>query len=254
MVNRFMRHVAALLALGLLGAAEPQSGKPNIVFILIDDMGWTDLGCFGSTFYETPNIDRLAAQGMKFTQAYAACTVCSPTRASIMTGKYPARLHLTDWIAGSKKPKAKLKIPDWLMHLPLEENTIAKALKPAGYVSASIGKWHLGGPEYFPEKHGFDLNRGGCDKGQPPSYFSPYRIPTLEDGPPGEYLTDRLGDEALKFIESNKDRPFLLYWPHYAVHMPLQAKRPIVDRYQAKVKPGMDQNNATYAAMIGLFA
>lgn len=245
-----MRHVAALLALGLLGAAEPQSGKPNIVFILIDDMGWTDLGCFGSTFYETPNIDRLAAQGMKFTQAYAACTVCSPTRASIMTGKYPARLHLTDWIAGSKKPKAKLKIPDWLMHLPLEENTIAKALKPAGYVSASIGKWHLGGPEYFPEKHGFDLNRGGCDKGQPPSYFSPYRIPTLEDGPPGEYLTDRLGDEALKFIESNKDRPFLLYWPHYAVHMPLQAKRPIVDRYQAKVKPGMDQNNATYAAMI----
>lgn len=245
-----MRKLAALLALGILGASEPQAEKLNLVFILIDDLGWTDLGCFGSPFYETPNIDRLAAQGMKFTQAYSACTVCSPTRASLMTGKYPARLHITDWIAGSRKPKAKLKIPDWRMHLPLEETTIAKALKPAGYVSASIGKWHLGGPEFFPEHHGFDLNRGGCDKGQPPSYFSPYKIPTLEEGPKGEYLTDRLTDEAIRFLESSKDRPFLLYLPHYGVHNPLQAKKDIMEKYQAKARPGADHANAMYAAMI----
>src|SRR3989442_15605330 len=145
-----MKTLAILVGATLLSASSPQAEKLNIVYILVDDMGWPDLGCFGSAYYETPNIDRLAAQGMKFTQAYAACTVCSPTRASIMTGKYPARLHITDWIAGSRKPKAKLKIPDWLMHLPLEENTIAKALKPAGHVSASIGEWHLGGPEYCP--------------------------------------------------------------------------------------------------------
>lgn len=239
-----------LLGLAFLPAASPQAGKPNFVYFLIDDMGWTDLGCFGSRFYETPHIDRLAAEGMKFTQAYSACTVCSPTRASLMTGKYPARLHLTDWIAGSRRPKAKLRIPDWTMHLPLEEVTIAEALKPAGYATASIGKWHLGPPEYFPEKQGFDLNRGGCDKGQPPSYFSPYRIPTLEDGEKGEYLTDRLTTEALRFIEANKDRPFLLYFPHYGVHNPLQAKKDLVEKYQAKARPGMDHKNATYAAMI----
>jgi arylsulfatase A len=231
-------------------AGEPRAERPNIVFILIDDMGWTDLSCMGSTFYETPNVDRLAREGMKFTQAYAACTVCSPTRASLMTGKYPARLHITDYIPGEKHPKAKLKIPDWTKHLPLEEITIAKVLKSAGYATASIGKWHLGPTEFFPDRQGFDLNRGGCDKGQPPSYFSPYRIPTLEDGPKGEYLTDRLTDEAVKFIEASKDRPFFLYLPHYAVHMPLQAKPEQLEKYRAKIKPGMDQKNAAYAAMV----
>ncbi len=245
-----MRTLALLLALILPAASSPQSDRPNFVIFLVDDLGWTDLGCFGSSFYETPHIDRLAAQGMKFTHAYSACTVCSPTRASLMTGKYPARLHVTDWIAGHKQPKAKLKVPDWTMHLAHEEVTIAEALKGAGYATASIGKWHLGPPAYFPEKQGFDLNRGGSDKGQPPSYFSPYKIPTLEEGEKGEYLTDRLTTEALAFLDSNKDRPFLLYFPHYGVHTPLQAKKALVEKYQAKAKAGADHSNATYAAMI----
>ena len=241
-----MRTLALLLAL----ASPSQADPPNVVVILVDDLGWTDLGCFGSPFYETPHIDRLAAQGMRFTHAYSACTVCSPTRASLMTGKYPARLHVTDWIAGHARPKAKLKVPDWTKHLALEETTVAEALKAAGYATASIGKWHLGPPAHFPEKQGFDLNRGGCDKGQPPSYFSPYRIPTLEEGEKGEYLTYLLTTEALAFLDSNKDRPFLLHFPHYGVHTPLQAKKAVVEKYQAKAKAGADHRNAAYAAMI----
>jgi arylsulfatase A-like enzyme len=240
--------LAAALATGT--PAPAPKAPPNIVYILLDDLGWTDLGSFGSAFYETPHIDRLATQGMRFTQAYTACTVCSPTRASIMTGKYPARLHITDWIPGNRVPNTKLRIPNWVQHLPLEEKSIARALKAAGYVSASIGKWHLGGPSYFPEKHGFDLNRGGCDKGHPPSYFSPYKIPNLEDGPPGEYLTDRLTQEAIRFIEASQDRPFFLYLPHYAVHKPIQAKAAVIEKYRAKAKPGADHTNAGYAAMI----
>jgi arylsulfatase A len=243
--------ILALLGSGHASAtAEPRAERPNVVFILIDDLGWTDLGCMGSLLYETPNVDRLAREGMKFTQAYSACTVCSPTRASLMTGKYPARLHITDYIPGERHPKAKLRIPDWTKHLPVEEVTIAKLLRGAGYATASIGKWHLGPSEFFPEHQGFDLNRGGCDKGQPPSYFSPYKIPTLEDGPKGEYLTDRLTDEAVRFIEANKERPFYLYFPHYGVHTPLQAKPEAVEKYRAKIKSGMGQKNATYAAMV----
>ncbi len=166
------------VALGLSLSAKGHAAeamRPNIVFFLIDDLGWADVGCFGSKYYQTPNIDRLAAQGMRFTDAYAACAVCSPTRASIMTGKYPARLHLTDWIPGSgDAPTNALRIPEWRKFLPLEEVTIAEALKPAGYVSASIGKWHLGGPQYFPEHQGFDLNVAGGDIGHPASYFWPY--------------------------------------------------------------------------------
>ncbi|MCY3022595.1 MAG: sulfatase, partial [Planctomycetota bacterium] len=180
--------------------------------------------------------------------AYAACTVCSPTRAAIMTGKYPARLHLTDWIPGHPKPKARLKIPDWTQTLTHDNETIAGALKRHGYVSASIGKWHLG--KDFPDKHGFDLNVAGCQAGQPPSYFSPYRIPTLQDGPPGEYLTDRETDEACKFVEANRDKPFFLYLPHYCVHTPLQAKKDMIAAYKETVTPGLRHKNATYAAMI----
>lgn len=237
--------------LGLLAPTLSAAQRPlNFVFILVDDWGWTDLGCYGSKFYQTPNIDRLASQGARFTQAYSACTVCSPTRAAVMTGEYPARLHLTDWIKGHVAPKAKLKVPDWRMYLPLEEVTIARSLKRAGYASASIGKWHLGPEEYYPDKHGFDLNLGGCDKGQPPSYFSPYNIPTLPDGPKGEFLTDRESLEATKFIEANKDRPFFLYLPHHAVHTPLMAKPEIVAKYKARVQPGMAQNNPTYAGLV----
>jgi arylsulfatase A-like enzyme len=223
----------------------------NFVLILVDDLGWTDLGCFGSDFYETPAIDRLAAEGMRFTNAYSACTVCSPTRAAVMTGKYPARLHLTDWIHGHKRPQAKLKIPPWTEYLSPEEFTLAKAFQAAGYATASIGKWHLGdGEEHDPTHYGFDLNLGGFGAGQPPSYFSPYRMPTLKDGPPGEYLTDREAEEACKFIESHRDRPFFLYWPHYAVHTPLQAKAELIERYRQKLKPGLRHTNTTYAAMI----
>ncbi len=255
-----------LLALAVLFAASPltatppdvskQTLKPNIVFILIDDLGWTDLGCFGSTFYKTPNIDRLASRGMKFTAAYAACPVCSPTRASILTGKYPARLHLTDWLPGrGDGPSQRLLRPDFLKQLPLNEMTLAEALKPAGYVSASIGKWHLGGKGFSPEDQGFDVNIAGNDAGSPPSYFHPYRnanrsIPSLDDGEPGEYLTDRLTAEAETFIENNRAKPFFLYLAHYAVHIPLAAKLELIAKFKTAAQPGQTHTNALYAALI----
>jgi arylsulfatase A-like enzyme len=209
------------------------------VFFLVDDLGRQDLGCYGSTFYETPNIDRLAAQGMRFTNAYAACPVCSPTRASIMTGKYPARLGITDWIGAPQKPTA------YREYLPLEEVTIAEALKEAGYATGYVGKWHLATSDgdrrrYYPDRQGFDVNIGGDNSGSPPTYFHPYSKGnrSLETMPPGgkdgEYLTDRLTDEALKFIEARKDGPFLLYLAHYAVHTPLESKKELTEKYQAK--------------------
>jgi len=232
----------AMLGFPMLGNASPvkprtsEKAPPNIVFILADDLGWSDVGCYGAQFHQTPNLDRLAQQGMRFTDAYAACAVCSPTRASIMTGKYPARLHLTDWLPGLKdSPAYKLNRPDILKFLPLEEYTVAEALKAGGYQTAFFGKWHLGEEEeYYPEHQGFDINVGGCGKGHPPSYFSPYGIPNLPDGPEGEYLNDRLTDEALKFLDQVKDKPFFLYLPHYAVHMPLQAKKETIEKYKAK--------------------
>jgi arylsulfatase A len=237
------------LALALfLGAST--ADKPNIVFFLIDDLGATDLGCTGSSFHETPNLDRLAARGMRFTNAYSACTVCSPTRASLLTGKYPARLHLTDWIAGHVRPKAKLKIPDWTQALPLEEHALPRALGPAGYVSGLFGKWHLGKEDHGPEKFGFDRNVGGTHQGQPPSYFDPYKVPAIPDGTKGEYLSDRLTDEAIRFIKENRTKPFFLYFPHYAVHNPLQAKPELVEKYKAKAKPGQGPKNPVYAAML----
>jgi arylsulfatase A len=230
--------------------------QPNFVFILIDDLGWADVGAYGSRFHETPNIDRLAAQSMRFTDAYAACPVCSPTRASILTGKYPARLHLTDWIPGEgNRPTQPLLIPDWQQSLPRSEITIARALKPLGYTTASIGKWHLGGPGDLPPQYGFDLNIAGSRFGQPATYFWPYEgssytVPDLEaGGSAGEYLTDRLTDEAERFIASHRDQPFFLYFPHFAVHAPLMAKPEVLDKYTAKTPSG-EQKNPTYAAMV----
>ena len=187
---------------------------------------------------------------MKFTDAYSACTVCSPTRASFLTGQYPARLHLTDWIAGHKRPFAQLSIPDWTQELSPSIPNLAQALKGKGYATASIGKWHLGPESCRPDKQGFDLNVGGYDRGQPPSYFSPYKIPTLTEGPDGEFLTDRLTDEAVKFIESNRTRPFFLYLPHYAVHTPLMGKPEVITKYKAKTDPKAPHRNATYAALV----
>lgn len=239
-----IRPLLLLLALTLTLRAAP----PNIVFILVDDLGLTDLGCYGSKFYETPHIDRLAKGGLKFTQAYSACTVCSPTRASFLTGRSPAALRVTDWIAGHQRPFAKLSVPDWTKELKADETTLAERLKKAGYATASVGKWHLG--DSSPTEHGFDVNIGGTAKGQPPAYFSPYKIPTLPDGPEGEFLSDRLTGEAEKFMEANKDRPFFIYLPHFAVHTPLAGKPEVIAKYKAKAQPGDAQKNAVYAALV----
>ncbi len=233
--------------------------KPNILFILVDDMGAADGGCFGSKFYQTPELDRLAADGMRFTQAYASCAVCSPTRSAIMTGKYPARLHLTDWIPGEGTPRqSRFRVPEWQKHLPLEEVTLAEALKTRGYVTAAIGKWHLGGTNFYPQFQGFDLNLAGGHIGHPASYFWPYgeagashRVPGLAErgGQKGEYLTDRLTDEALAFIETNRSKPFFPYLAHYAVHAPLMGKPELIDEFADR--PGsLGQSNKVYAAML----
>jgi arylsulfatase A-like enzyme len=190
-----------MLMLAVLALAPNLGAKPNFVFFLVDDLGWADVACFGSTFHETPNIDALANTGMKFTDAYAACPVCSPTRASIMTGKYPARLNITDWIPGSSPKNRKLLGVEDLHQLPLEELCIAEALKAEGYATFFAGKWHLGNTGFFPEDQGFDVNIGGHHKGSPPGgYYSPWKNPKLENGKPGEYLTDRLGNETIKWI------------------------------------------------------
>jgi arylsulfatase A-like enzyme len=187
---------------------------------------------------------------VKFTQNYSACTVCSPTRAALLTGKYPARLHITDWIPGEMPDNPKLIVPDWTKYLPLDETTMANVFHNAGYATASLGKWHLGGKQYYPDKHGFDFFLAGTDQPNTKHYFSPYGIPTLPDGPKGEYVTDRLTNEAIRFIDTNKEKPFFLYLPHFAVHLPLQAKQKLIAKYQAKIKPGDAQSNAIYAAMI----
>lgn len=239
-----------LVSTALSMAIAAPAAKLNVVLILADDFGWTDLSGYGSDFYQSPNLDQLAKEGMKFVQNYSACTVCSPSRAAILTGKYPARLHLTDWIPGQPPENPKLLVPDWTKYLPLQEVTIARALHAAGYVTASIGKWHLGGAEYYPEKHGFDLNLAGTHAPQPTTYFAPYKIPTLPEGPDGEYLTDRLGEEAQRYIEQQKDKPFFLYLPHFAVHLPVQAKQALTEKYRARRRPGQMQTNAAYAGMI----
>ena len=252
-MNRFLPLVLLVIAgLGSLAhAAVPV--KPNVVLILADDLGWTDLACFGSDLHETPALDQLARDGMKFTQNYSACTVCSPTRAALMTGKYPARLHITDWIPGAMPDNPKLIVPDWTKYLPLEEVTLAEVFKAAGYATGLIGKWHLataGSDKYYPDKQGFDVNIAGTDKPQPSTYYAPWKIPTLQpEGKDGEYLTDRLGDEAVKFIERSKDKPFFLYLPHFAVHLPLQGRADLTAKYEKKIREGLNHKNAAYAAM-----
>lgn len=223
-----------------------ESIKPNILFILIDDLGWRDLGCYGSSFYETPNIDRLAEGGIRFTDAYAACPVCSPTRASLLTGKYPATLGITQFIGGNGKGKL-LGVP-YIKQLPLEEVTIAKKLKKeVGYRTFHVGKWHLGKESFYPEKHGFDVNIAGCDWGMPlGGYFSPYYMENLKDGPKGEFLTDRLTSEAITLIEENEktedSKSFFMYLSYYAVHIPIEAPKHLIHKYEEKAKKlGLDK-------------
>jgi arylsulfatase A-like enzyme len=231
-----------LLAVRLVSA---QPARPNVVFLLVDDLGWGDFGCYGAKFNETPNIDKLATQGLRFTNAYSACTVCSPSRAAILSGCYPARLHLTDWIAGHKQPKAKLAIPDWKMKIDHERVLLPEALKEAGYATAFFGKWHLmpnGQPDFekhYPTDHGFDINIGGREWGQPKGpgkYFAPFGMPNL-DGKPGDYLTDSLTDEAIAFLDkTRRDKPFLLYFSYYTVHAPLMAPPDLVAKYTKKAE------------------
>lgn len=250
--------LAVCIAVLCLGSVVPARGdeRPNVVLIVADDLGCADLGCYGSRFHRTPALDRLAAEGVRFAQAYAACPVCSPTRAALMTGKYPARLHLTDWLPGRPDMSSqRLLRPRLRQELPLEERTLAEYLHEAGYATASIGKWHLGGLGFGPQQQGFDLNIAGDAAGSPRSYFAPYArngqfMPGLEQAPEGEYLTDRLAAEAEKFIEQNRERPFFLYLPHFAVHIPLQAKAEIVRKYEAGPRPPLPQNNPIYAAML----
>jgi arylsulfatase A len=250
------RHVAwrCLICLSCLSVFVDRSfgeqPSPNVVLILADDLGWTDLACYGSDLHETPNLDRLAQEGLRFVQNYSACTVCSPTRAALMTGKYPARLHITDWIPGRMPENPKLLVPDWTKYLPLEEVTLADIFKSAGHRTASIGKWHLGDGEFVPTRQGFDTNIAGTNSGSPPTYFSPWRIPTLKNGDKGDYLTDRLGEEAASFIAENREHPFFLYLPHFAVHTPTQGRADLVAKYESKIQPRHQHRNAAYAAMV----
>ena len=244
------------------------ANRPNIVFILVDDLGWMDLGCQGSTFYQTPNLDRFAASGVRFSDAYAACPVCSPTRASIMTGKYPSRLNITDWIPGADPKNRKLLGPKDLHNLPLKETTLAEALRDVGYKTFFAGKWHLGETaEFWPEHQGFDINKGGHFKGSPPGgYYSPYDNPRLDSGPEGEYLPDRLTDESIRFIKDNIDDPFLVYLSFYTVHTPIQACKRLIDENKVRAaaleltgpahaterngKTKLHQNRPDYASMV----
>ncbi len=220
-----------LLPIFSIGGSCNEQERPNFVFVLVDDLGYMDLGCYGSTLYETPHLDQLASKGVRFTSAYASCPVCSPTRASIMTGKLPSTLNITDWIPGSDPKGRKLLGPEDLHALPDAETTLAESLKSAGYQTFFAGKWHLGGEGSYPEDHGFDINMGGHHKGSPPGgYYAPYKNPTLTDGPEGEYLPDRLTDESISFLENRGDQPFLLFLSYYTVHTPIQAsKRHLAD-------------------------
>lgn len=254
--------------LGSLAAA-----PPNIVFFLVDDLGQRDVGCYGSTFYETPNIDRLAGDGARFTAAYAACPVCSPTRASILTGQWPQRTGVTDFIGAPMIPSQwKRNTPSLPApctdRLPLSSVTLAESLKAAGYATFFAGKWHLGPEGHWPEDQGFEINKGGVELGGPYTgnrYFSPYKNPRLPDGPDGEHLPDRLATETAKFIEANKNRPFFAYFSFYSVHTPLMARKDLLAKYQAKRQRlglttqwgreeprevRLSQDHAVYAAMV----
>lgn len=230
--------LAGLLAATSAGAAE---SKPNILFILVDDFGIKDVGVEGSAFYETPNIDALARSGMRFTRGYAACQVCSPSRASIMLGKNPARHGITDYLgaktgdAFAKERGVKLSVPGIAPHMPKNDITLAAAFKNAGYATFFAGKWHLGDKGVWPENFGFDINKGGYGAGSPDGgYYAPWKNPTLPSGPRGQSLTHRLASETISFIEQHRDKPFLAYLSFYAVHGPIETTKPLWEKYREK--------------------
>ncbi len=254
--------LVAALAIGSVAGGTSSAAMPeqplNVVFFLVDDLGWTDLGCYGSDFYRTPHIDQLAAEGTRFTQNYAACNACSPTRGALMTGMYPARTRLTDWIPGWSKQYGGFPLlpPKWTQHLEQHHTSLAEALRDTGYTTVHLGKWHLGGVGNLPEDHGFDINVGGSIRGLPKSYHFPYGGEAMKWGShlpesqrEGRYLTDRLADEAVAVIDRTKDQPFFLYFSFYAVHAPIQGRPDLVE--QTKRRPrGERHKNPEYAAMV----
>ncbi len=267
-----MRFLALSAWLAFAACAAPPPPL-NVVLIVIDDLGWADTGVYGSSFYETPHIDRLAREGARFTQFYTASPVCSPTRASLMSGKHPARLDLTNWIGGEQN--GLLRQAEYIRELPLSEVTVGEAFQEAGYVTGYVGKWHLGAELHLPAVQGFDWTFAVNHAGQPGAYFPPYEnpgweitnVPDLEGDPPEAYLTDRLTDVSLNFLESHADTSFFFVLSHYAVHTPLQAKDAVVERYDARARAlgpsgeadfraehgsvtKLRQDHATYAAMI----
>lgn len=267
------RNVTSIfIGCSFLSLSAQQATQPNVLFIYADDLGYTDLSCTGSPFYETPNIDRFASEGITFTQSYAACPVSSPSRAALMTGKYPARLHITDYIPGDQAygphKDQKLRSQPFNLNLDPKETTIAEAFLQNGYTTFMTGKWHLcEEQQYYPEHNGFEINIGGNKTGHPAGgYFSPYKNPQMTDGPEGEYLTDRLANEVINYLKQPKDKPFFAYLSFYTVHLPMQAKPEKIRKYEEKLKHmnyqapdfiqhgkthhKMHQNMAVYAAMV----
>lgn len=266
---------AALCLFIAAGGVRPtgaETVRPNIVYFLVDDLGWADLGCYGSEFHETPNIDSLASSGMRFTNGYAACPVCSPTRASILTGRHPVRVDITDWIPGMRanpNMAPRFKHIEDRENLALEQVTFAEHLREqANYQTYFLGKWHLGGKGFLPTDQGFDVNIGGFEKGSPPGgYYAPWKNPHLESKEKDEYLTTRLTDEAVSLIEnSNRERPFLLFFSYYNVHTPIQPDRRSIDHYrnaarlrftgptpnrsERQARSRLRQDNPEYASMV----
>ena len=261
--------MGTLLSRRVLAEQTAGRNRPNIVIILADDMGWTGPACFGSDLHETPNIDQLAREGIRFTQAYAASPVCTPTRASIMTGKSPARLNMTIWHEAAvqrlqSKGDEPLAPPITETSLGLDYVGLAEVLHDAGYQTAHVGKWHLGDAEHYPETQGFDVNVGGTLWGAPYTYWYPYHgervagngvrehryIPGLAFGKEGDYLTDKLTDAALDLLGRMKDKPFFLSMCYHSPHTPIEGKPELVEHYRKKIKEGMTHKNARYAAMV----
>ncbi len=259
----------SMLAIGIFcsfAAAEQKVEiKPNIVFILADDLGWSDTSVYGSTYYKTPNIDRLAQNGLRFTNAYAANPLCSPTRVSIMTGLYPGRIGITApachepaerleaRLAAKANPKQKVIIPTSATRLPTTYPTLAKTLREAGYVTGHFGKWHLGRTPYSPLEHGFDVDIPHYPgPGPAGSYLGPWKFPPALKftGEVGEHIEDRMAREAVDFIRANKDKPFYLNYWAFSVHGPWDAKEDLVRKYRDNADPTSPQRNPVYAAMV----